>query len=492
MLGKSKVIKKYNNLPVQVKAGLWFLICSFLQRGISTVTTPIFTRLLTTSEYGQYNVFNSWLSIITIIVTLNLYSGVYTQGLVKFEDKKNIFSSSLQGLNGMLCFLWTLLYLAFHKTWNSLFDLTTVQMLCMLVMIWATACFNFWAADQRVEYKYKKLVILTLVVSLAKPIIGIVFVIYSQDKVTARILGLALVELIGYSFLFLVQMKKGQVFYSKKFWLYSLSFNLPLIPHYLSQTILNSSDRIMIKSMVGAEEAGIYGLAYSISQIMILFNVAMGQTISPWIYQKIKKKEINDIASVAYLALSLVAIVNTILIAFAPEVVRLFAPSSYYDAIWTIPPVAMSVLFLFSYDLFAKFEFYYEKTKYIMFASMGGAILNIVLNIVFIRKYGYIAAAYTTLLCYIIYAMAHFWFMNSVCDTYLNGIRPYSIKSLLAIYIAFISCGFILLTTYTNPTIRYSTIAMAMLVLVIQRKRVLNVLHRLINLKHESSSSLNK
>ena len=61
---------KYNLMPIQVKASFWFLICSFLQKGISVITTPIFTRLLTTSEYGQLNVFNSWLGIITIIVFL--------------------------------------------------------------------------------------------------------------------------------------------------------------------------------------------------------------------------------------------------------------------------------------------------------------------------------------------------------------------------------------------------------------------------------------
>ena len=82
------LINKYKNLPVQMKASLWFLMCAFLQKGVSFITTPIFTRLLTTSEYGQYSVFNSWYSIVTVFVSLNLYFGVYAQGLVKFENEK--------------------------------------------------------------------------------------------------------------------------------------------------------------------------------------------------------------------------------------------------------------------------------------------------------------------------------------------------------------------------------------------------------------------
>ena len=86
-----KVLSKYNDLPVQVKASTWFLICSFLANGISFLTTPIFTRLLTTDEYGQYSIFNSWLTILTPIVCLNLYYGVCVQGMVKFEEERNKF-----------------------------------------------------------------------------------------------------------------------------------------------------------------------------------------------------------------------------------------------------------------------------------------------------------------------------------------------------------------------------------------------------------------
>ena len=86
-----KVAERYREMPVQIKASFWFLLCSFLQKGISVITTPIFTRLLSTAEYGQYNVFNSWLSIATIFITLNLSYGVYTQGLINLKMSKMFF-----------------------------------------------------------------------------------------------------------------------------------------------------------------------------------------------------------------------------------------------------------------------------------------------------------------------------------------------------------------------------------------------------------------
>lgn len=472
MIGKSNLLalqKKYNELPIQVRASLWFLICSFLQKGISMISTPVFTRLMTPFEYGQYNVFTSWQDIISIFVSLNLSAGVYQQGLVKFNKEKNIFSSSLQGLTFILVIAWTVIYLLAHNFWNSLFSLTTTQMLSMLVIIWSTAAFNFWATEQRNEYKYHKLVGITLLASIAQPALAILFIFHASDKVTARILAVMLVQLISYSGCAFVQLKTGKKIFSAKFWRYALSFNLPLVPHYLSQIVLNNSDRIMIGNMVGADKAGIYSLAYSLSMIMVIFNTAIMNTLNPWIYKKIKDKNIKAIAPVAYLSLGIVASVNLILIILAPEAVKIFAPPSYYEAIYCIPPVAMSVLFIYSYDLFAKFAFYYEKTRLIMLASIGGAVLNIVLNYFGIRIFGYKAAAYTTLICYIFYVVFHYRLMTHICNDYLHGVKPYNTKLLMKLAVIFMICGFALLLTYDYPIIRYAIIILVGTMIITKR-----------------------
>ena len=57
------VINKYKNSSIQVKAALWFTACSILQKGISFVVVPIFTRVLSTKEYGTYSLYLSWLQI---------------------------------------------------------------------------------------------------------------------------------------------------------------------------------------------------------------------------------------------------------------------------------------------------------------------------------------------------------------------------------------------------------------------------------------------
>lgn len=477
------MLKKYTSLPIQVKASLWYLICSFLQRGISVITTPVFTRIMSASEYGRYVVFNSWYDILFIIITLSLIGGVHTQGLIKFANERKVYTSSLQGLTATLVFVWFAFYIILHSLWNRLTSFTTLQMTVMFGIIWMTAVFGFWANVQRVEYKFRDLAAVTLISAIFRPILEIVLVLRTEDKATARIIGWAIVDFVVFGWMFFYQLRQGKVFFSERFWSYAVHFNLPLVPHYLSQTVLNSADRIMIERMVGEDKAGIYGLAYSLAMVMTLFSTAISQTIDPWLYQRIKDRKEKQIASTAYLSLIVIGSVNLTLILFAPEAVAVFAPKPYHEAIWIVPPVAMSVFFMYSYDLFAKFAFYYERTKAIMLASITGALLNIMLNYVFIHRFGYIAAGYTTLCCYIIYAVMHYILMRKVCKEECNGVYPYETRVILTIAFWFLVLGFALLSVYRFPAVRYGIAGISMIVCICMRRRIAFVIQKLIVLK---------
>ena len=64
-------------------------------------------------------------------------------------------------------------------------------------------------------------------------------------------------------------MLNGKKYIQKKYWKYALAFNIPLIPHYLSNYVLSQSDRVMIGKMVGNDKAALYSVAYTISTMMI-------------------------------------------------------------------------------------------------------------------------------------------------------------------------------------------------------------------------------
>ncbi len=469
-------------MPVTLKATIFFFVCVVINKGVAIITTPIFTRIMSTDEFGDYSVYSAWNNIANVFISLNLSSGVYTQGLVKFDGDKK-FTSSLQGLSFFLAIIWSLIVLLFGDYFTKLTTLSLIKQYSMIISIWASAAFSFWATEERVNLRYKYLLICTILISIIQPSVSISAVLFSEDKVLARIIATTLVQVVIYSFLFIKQILNGKKFVSKKYWLYALSFNLPLVPHYLSEIVLTSADRIMIDDIIGSSEAGIYSLAYSISTLMLICNMALLQTINPWIYKKIKNREENNIPRIAYSTMIIVAIANIFLIVIAPELVKFFAPAQYASAIWVIPPIAMSVYFQFMYCLFADFEFYYKKTSFIMVASIICAVSNIALNLIFIGLFGYLAAGYTTLFCYILYAISHYMFSRKVCKDYLNNSKIYSIKMLFSISGVFLVAGFGVMILYNYPFIRYFIMLSLFVLLLIFHKKIVSLVKHLFSLR---------
>ena len=76
-----RLLDKYHSMHIAAKAAFWFMVCSFLQKGMSIITTPVFTRLLSTEQYGQFTVYSSWLNILTVITTLRLNYSVFNKGM---------------------------------------------------------------------------------------------------------------------------------------------------------------------------------------------------------------------------------------------------------------------------------------------------------------------------------------------------------------------------------------------------------------------------
>lgn len=472
-----KLYNKYLQLGEPVKASFWFLICGFLQKGISMLTTPIYTRIMTESEFGRNSVYTSWYNIFFIIASLELAAGVYTRGLVKNEEDADSFSSALLSLSTVCIGLFTVIYLIFSKLINDITGMSTYLMFMMIIEMWATIAYQFWSNRERVAFRYKKLVALMLTFTILRPVVGIIAVLLSDVRyqVEAKVTATVIVNAVLFSGLYISMLKKGNRLFDKEYWKYALAFNLPLIPHYLSQIVLNQSDRIMIDKFCGTSAAGYYSVAYSLAMVMQIFNSAVSSTMNPWIYKSIKAGEYKKIGTVSYTILSAIAGLNFLMIALGPELLGIMAPDSYYAAVWVIPPVTASVYFMFLYNLFATFEYYFNKTKWVMMASVIGAVANIVLNTIFIPQFGFVAAGYTTLVCYVLYSICHYICMRRITVLCMDGYKVYDIKKILLIGFSLVAMSALMLMLYELSTIRYCILVVLLMVAVSFRKKFISV-----------------
>jgi len=475
-----KIWTKYSAVSIIARASLWYTICSILQKGIALLATPIFTRLLSTNQYGLYTVYQSWYSIILIFATLNLYWNSYNNVLTKFGDDKDIATSSMQGLSTSVTCIFILLYFVKPSFWNALFGLPTVLMVVMLAQLLFEPALNFWMVRQRYEYKYKGVVAVTLINAILSTGVGVLCVIISHEKGIARVLVYACTQIvIGFIF-YIYHLLKGKHFFSKFYWVYSLKFCIPLIPHYLSFSVLNQADRIMISSMIGQGEAAIYSVAYTIAMMMQIVTQSITNSLTPYTYQAIKKQSTQGLKKTVSALLLFLAVICIMVMLFSPEVLRLFASEDYFDAIYVMPPVVASTFFLFLYPLFSIVEFYYERTKFIMIASSLGAITNIILNYIFITKFGYYAAGFTTLFCYIMFSIAHYCFYRIILNKEMgHTIDLYDRRIICFTSLVVLIATIVSMYLYRFGIIRYILILIMIIALVWKRNAIFELLKML-------------
>ena len=345
-------------------------------------------------------------------------------------------------------------------------------MVCLYVQILSQAPFLLWQGKLRFDYKYKLIVLITVVMSVLNPIFGYIAVIHTEYKAEARIVVSTAMNLVVAIIFFVVNIKKGKTFYNKEIWKYAVKFNIVLIPHYLSMQVLSQSDRIMINNMCSSSDAGIYSVAYSFAMLLTLVTTGINSSFGPFIYKCIKAENYEKLRKSTTFLLFGIAAMTVAMICVIPDVFKLMLPESYYPAIWVIPPVAGAVFFQFLYPLFGSVEFYYEAKKYVTIASVIGAGINIVLNYIFIKLFGFIAAAYTTLFCYIMFSVFHYFAMRIVLKKQGTTARFYDMKMIILISIVLLGAVVVITMLYANTVARWCVIVVVSLLAVVMRKKI--------------------
>lgn len=398
---------KIRNISEPAKASAAYTVCSVVQNGIALITLPFFTRLLTTEQYGLVTLYSSWLALFTIFLTLNLAYGSFATAMMKYKDKRDSYIASIQGISLTLSVAFLVLYFCLRHLFDALLDMPSELVVLMVVEVAMTAATQFWLGKQRFEFKYKGVVVVTLIIAVLEPLLAFLFVALMEDKGVARILGYSSVQILIGAFFLVRNLVKGKSPVNKVFWKYALGFNIPLLAYYLSQMIFNQSDRIMIAELVNYSDAALYGVAYTVALLFIFVLNTVNASYVPWFYDKIEK---DDVAANKSVSTGLSILFSFLILAtiwFAPEIIFVIGGADYAPAVWVVYPVALSLLLLFYAQFSINIEFFYEKKMLLVFASVGAAALNIVLNFVAIPAFGFVAAGYTTLASYAVFALAN-------------------------------------------------------------------------------------
>ena len=460
-----------SNKPV--KATMWFTLASIFQKGCALIMIPVYVRLMSTTQYGSYTLFQSWSGIVSIFTTLNIAAYVFNNCLIKDEKNTNRVTSIFMGLLLVLTALWLVVFTMFSDFWTNVFGMNFAYIVLIVLDGAFFVGIDLWYAKERFDYKYKGVVVISVITAISNLVIGIIAVLSSEDKAFAAVLSKVIIQGAIVLFLFISSLKKSCVIFDKEIWKYVITFNIPLIPHFLSTRILQQADRIMIEKICGLEAAGIYGFAYKISDAMIIFNTAILSTVIPWTYKKLKNEEFNQISQRVNMTIILVGVLNLLLVLVTPEVVNIIGTQEYAEAINIMPYVSLSCFMMYVFNVFVNVTYYYEYNNLVVFASIGAAIVNILLNAIFIPRYGMNAAALTTLFSYVLLAITHGLMSRYVLNRKGITDKVYDYKKIFYICASVILIGLLLIRLYSNFFLRVVILLAIGIVAFLKRKDIL-------------------
>lgn len=149
-----------------------------------------------------------------------------------------------------------------------------------------------------------------------------------------------------------------------------------------------------------------------------------------------------------------------------------------------MPPITLAVLFAFLYNLFVDIEMYFEKTKSVMSIAIVCAAINLITNYFGIMWFGYAAAAYTTLACYILMAILHYCSMERMLlKNNIEG-KIYDAKIIVAISLAHVLIGTVMGVLSGHLFLRLIVMAILAVVLYLNRSRFTQIFVLIKNKRH--------
>ncbi|NCC00799.1 MAG: hypothetical protein EOM34_08985 [Clostridia bacterium] len=471
-----KLKTKYNNMAVPVRAAMWFMLCSIIPQVITVIMTAIFTRILSTNDYGISSNYSAWYNIFSIFITLNLNCGVYNNAMLKYEDKRDEYTSSMMGLSLLLGIAGLTIIMLFHTQFSKIMTLPFSLLVCLALQCLFYNPYGCWMSRVKYEYNYKSLIKITLLVSILSPLLSVVFILFSENKAVGKVWGQNVIYIILGIVFYILAFSKSRKLYHKEYWTFALRFNLPLIPHYLSLVLLNQSDRVMITAMCGAAANGLYSVGYAAASLLLILNSGLTQALTPWCYSSMRDKQFHNTKKYISIICVVYAGIDLLFIMLAPEAIYFLAGSKYAQAVYVIPPVATSMYLIFLYNIYSIFEFFYEKTKPVMVCSTLSAVMNIALNYYFIPRHGFLAAGYTTLVCYLVNALLHVIVLRKVFNQQNGSIYAVSIKNTFGIGLVQVFISIAITALYPYTFVRWSIFAVVLVVAIIKRDFFLKLL----------------
>jgi len=377
-------------------------ICSKL---VGFILLPIYTKEISVTDYGVLGLLEVFELIGAQIFSIGLHQALlrwYSISINSNEKKKVLFSAFI-----FISFLSILSILVVISTRHSLSVLLFDKAIYgdfFIYVIFSISFLNIAKISQTVLRAEEKTLFYSISV-FVQFLLSLVLNIYFVAILKMGVKGVLLASSISSGFLFLIllpyQLKRMVVKIDFHLINEMMAFSYPFIFTAIGATILNLGDRYLLTKLSSLTEVGLYSLGYKFSNILKIFLVdafTLGLPIVAWKIVKNDNQPKRFFSKALTYSVFLLIWCGLTLSAYSKGIIHVFALNKdYWDANLVVPYLIVGVIFL---GMSQNFYFVLQiprKTKNISLIIATAAILNILLNFIFIPTYGMMASAIITM-----------------------------------------------------------------------------------------------
>lgn len=423
-----------------------YTIANHIPMLANIVILPLITPFLTRDDYAVYGIVLAYLGALQAFSLLGsevLFQNAYFKEKIKF---KSIWSHLLGALA-----IWRIVYISiislilFLVLRNKLEeDLWIVLAMLIIPRLFFELTRSISVRLCQYDGKHQRVYVISFItgiVTIATSFVSIYY--YNQGFkgwIYAAVAG-GLVEFVLHGYLLHFKEKIVPRFdFKKSFVKRSLKICLPVIPHYYSSYLLESSDRVVLDvNKVSMVNIGEYNLAYSFSNYFARFNSTLNTILSP-IYFRVfglENDEESDefVSNLTLMWFVFIAFVCYIICLWCKEIfLFLYRNPEFNEAYKLLPFIIVGMLYRPLYVACVDKAIYKEKTKSVLKISVVGGVLNLVLNMIFVPIYGVEAALITTLVAYLYMGFSGFFIKEIRSEINLKYNPIYFFLAMVAVF----------------------------------------------------------
>lgn len=376
-----------------------FAISNIATKLITFLLVPLYTYCLTTNEYGVIDLLFTVSSVLFPLFTLNISESIYRFSMDKDSDTNKIMSIGI--ISCVLCFfasIFSIILFDFFPSYSK-------YKYYFLIYLNSTAVFQLFSANLKGQEKLDKFTICNISNTMFTVLLNVIFLKFLNLGIEGYFLAYSIANFISSIYAF----SSGSVLFTLKNFKFDyylcksmLKYSIVLLPTSFLWWIIDSSDRVMISSLLGSNSNGIYAISYKIPAIIASLAGIFNQS---WVFTVVKEKEsknkseyANTIFNSVYIIMAIVAL---IIITFIKTFFKFYLSPDYYTAWKYVPFLLVGSLFLSFGTFFSASYNAYKDGKGMLFSSILGALVNIFLNFLLIPKFGIYGAAIATCISYI-------------------------------------------------------------------------------------------